>query len=415
MDAIKANETFIAIPRSVFGKDDESYLFDFYAPLVTLRGVGVYLALRNLIGQDEMAFSEFYLHNQISEGRFFEAINSLSAIGLLGIHSKKEDGDKKYIFSIFAPRTPGAFLSNALMAGTLKRYIGQDGLDKLSEKYKESTIPEGYEDETPGFTDEFECPDGVISIQGSLSRRSGSLRLYFDRKSFDEAFIDLNSYYTEGALSKEEWIQITRLSTLYGYEEATMAKLVNDSLNLDKPFGERVDFVYLEQACIRNVKAGYAKKKEASKSQVEGDSPVARTARRMDKLTPVEWLTALQKGAKPSQSDLRLLNELATDFALPDPVINALVFYVLGVKDQVLSKAYCEKLAGSLARKGFDNALDAMNYLGKSGQRKQTSNRQTYNNEPKKETKIEKTPAKPVEVDASDTDLEYDELISDWR
>ena len=45
--------------------------------------------------------------------------------------------------------------------------------------------------------------------------------------------------------------------------------------------------------------------------------------------------------------------------------MSTLIDYVLTVNNNILSKAYAEKIAASLAREGVTTAIDAMNYLKK--------------------------------------------------
>ena len=49
---------------------------------------------------------------------------------------------------------------------------------------------------------------------------------------------------------------------------------------------------------------------------------------------------------------------------VPQNVVNALVFHVLMVQDNVLSNAYVTRLGAQLVRANITNALDALNYLG---------------------------------------------------
>ena len=50
-------------------------------------------------------------------------------------------------------------------------------------------------------------------------------------------------------------------------------------------------------------------------------------------------------------------------FKLTNGVINVLVEQTLSTNNNVLSRAYIEKVAASLVREGITTALDAMNYL----------------------------------------------------
>ena len=77
-------------------------------------------------------------------------------------------------------------------------------------------------------------------------------------------------------------------------------------------------------------------------------------------MPPASWLAVLQNGHKPADSDLKILESLSLNLGLPNPVINALVDFVLQKNDNILSKAYIEKIGAALAREGVKTSLDAM-------------------------------------------------------
>jgi len=80
-------------------------------------------------------------------------------------------------------------------------------------------------------------------------------------------------------------------------------------------------------------------------------------------MSPKNYLGVLQNGTRPASADLRLINDLSSNFHLSNGVINAIIDFVLTVNNNVLSRAYSEKIAASLAREGLTTAVDAMNYL----------------------------------------------------
>ena len=83
-------------------------------------------------------------------------------------------------------------------------------------------------------------------------------------------------------------------------------------------------------------------------------------------MPPASWLAVLQNGHKPADSDLKILESLSLNLGLPNPVINALVDFVLQKNDNILSKAYIEKIGAALAREGVKTSLDAMTCLPKN-------------------------------------------------
>ena len=90
-----------------------------------------------------------------------------------------------------------------------------------------------------------------------------------------------------------------------------------------------------------------------------------------------------------------VVNSISSKFRLPNSVINAIVDYVLTVNDNILSKPFAEKIAGSVAREGISTAIDAMNYLKKvSSKRKKP----TYETQKEEEDVLETEPQEPKKL-----------------
>ena len=86
-----------------------------------------------------------------------------------------------------------------------------------------------------------------------------------------------------------------------------------------------------------------------------------------------------------------VVNSISSKFRLPNSVINAIVDYVLTVNDNVLSKPFAEKIAGSVAREGISTAIDAMNYLKKVSSKRKKPNQKVE----EEETVLEEQPQEP--------------------
>ena len=84
--------------------------------------------------------------------------------------------------------------------------------------------------------------------------------------------------------------------------------------------------------------------------------------------------------------------------------------FVLTTNNNVLNRAYCEKVAASLAREGVTTALDAMNYL-KSVNEKRKSNIKIATRRPKNTKIEEETPV--VNTTPTEEELDWNSLISD--
>ena len=121
----------------------------------------------------------------------------------------------------------------------------------------------------------------------------------------------------------------------------------------------------------------------------------------METKSPKDYLSYLQDGTKPATADLKVINDLSKNYHLPNPVINAVVDYVLYKADNVLSRPYAEKVAVSLVRENILTAVDAMNYLRKV-------DKKSHNK------RIKKSFIKILETEKKDEEKENKDWESDW-
>ena len=160
--------------------------------------------------------------------------------------------------------------------------------------------------------------------------------------------------------------EIERLAMLNGVNEEMSARLVNQVYVASNVKGQRVNLATLNKL-MQDISDSrfrpFDETPTAKPNLTKGKTDLARKINLMEVKSPKEYLAYLQNGTKPASADMRILDSLSTDYHLPNAVINAIVDYVLIKTDNVLSRAYCEKIAASLVRENCQTAVDAMNYL----------------------------------------------------
>ena len=212
--------------------------------------------------------------------------------------------------------------------------------------------------------------------------------------------------------------EVERLATLNAVDEKEAANLVNQVYDLEKPKGQRIDFDKLTKIMQEqtNYKYRYKGKTVDEAPNINtGTSDLAKKINLMETKAPKDYLAYLQDGTRPAQADIRLINDLSKNYHLPNPVINAVVDYVLTKADNVLSRAYAEKVAASLVRENARTAVDAMNYLRKIDKKtrgKKTTKKMVLPVENIKVNK-EKPTDKSKTKDDGDWELEWDRLMDE--
>lgn len=425
----RASDHYNVLKESSYSFEDDAYLLDFYAPILSLKTIGVYFALRNEVGAENKPFSSFYLQYQISEGDFFSSLEGLEAIGLIKTYFLEKSESNSFSFALYSPRSPEEFLSNELLSGTLIRFTNEEYVLSLQKKYALSPLPEGYQDVSKKFMDQFQLDMSgklYLSLSSNISlagKRCPAISLYFDKRKFLNKMKEERPSFQENVLAKTEYVRIARYASLYAFDEETMASFLLSSRNvfdMNKEYGSRVDFHALEKLCMDNDTHEYLRRKAGKASEIHGESGVATVIRAMDSMNSVDFLTLLQKGGKPAQNDLKLINTLVVEMGLPENVTNALIFHVLKINDNALVPSYVEGLAATLVRQGVETALDALNYLERNVKKSRnpqttTSNKPTFKKQSSSLPKKSLPPKQPLpskeEKPVSEEEEDYDAIL----
>ena len=136
-----------------------------------------------------------------------------------------------------------------------------------------------------------------------------------------------------------------------------------------------------------DVKYPFLNQKKESQYQPNlntGDSSLAKKINLMETISPKDYLQIMQNNTKPVNADLNLIDDISKNLHLPNPVINALIDFVLITQNNTFPRAYSEKIAASLARSNIKTTIDAMEFLNSV-----SSGATTYKKRIKKKTDTE--------------------------
>ena len=94
-------------------------------------------------------------------------------------------------------------------------------------------------------------------------------------------------------------------------------------------------------------------------------------------ISPYNYLKYKNNGAKPTDRDLKIIENLRVDLELSPAVINVLIYYVLTVNNNKLNKNLIETIASQWKRLNIETAEDAMTQVLKESKKK-TNKPKTY-------------------------------------
>lgn len=402
---------------------DKKVVIDLYMPLAGSKAIALYFVLFEMDDVKSANHEKLLRNTGLSIGEMVASLNALEALSLVNTYLGEGPNYRLFSYCLFAPHSPRTFFDDPLFAGTLSKYIGEEDTKKLAKKYTCDEKPNGYKNVSMDFLRYF-APDlndekYVKSVLSSGGKKTGKTKLDFDFEAFLKALRGIDSRYGPYSLSQEEINYLSRLKALYGYSEETLAYFVNSSFSFYEPIGKRLNKEEINRLCKENIRFDYlkiaAKEERKANILVKGESGFAKTVRRMQTESPMEFLSHLQKGNKLASGDVSLIEELTMDMGLNAETTNALLLYVLLQKDNRLPKSYATKVAASLMREGIETAIDAMNYFS-IGNKKKAKTTIAQTPPVKNEDVASKEPTTSLSIDKTDeADDDFDDIFADIR
>ncbi len=390
---------------------DVEILTDLYLPIIGSNALSLYLKLFRYKEDRSRSHNALFEGMGMSPGNFLSSRKKLEGMSLLETRLIRDsDNYKEYLYILKSPTSGKDFLTSPLLRNQLLKSTSEDYLNWCDVVYKLTKTKriKGGKDISMDFSSVYQA-DEIKDMNATMIENSSSkkrIKTYFDISKTLEYLSENNPIISKGFFTRSELEQISDLAASYCYNEEAAADILESSINLRAEQGKRIDFEAFKKDLKENQNMSYMKVTQSDlkkgKIVVHGTSDEARMIREMERMTPEEFLSKKAGGGILSNSDLTLIETLR-EMGLANPLINALLDYVLEIKDGSLPNAYVTKIAGSLARKGFDNSIDAYDYLHRDRNKKTSAPKQ---NEP---LPIQNEPSKKQDDDDSILDLLGDE------
>lgn len=359
---------------------DVTVLTNFYQPLMGAIGLSLYLTLLHLhplAKVEPLDHKTLFQRMDIARSDFLIARQRLEALGLLRTYHQNESNIRFYYYEIYAPKDAYHFLDDPILKGTLVKFIGERAVQKLAHAYQEDPAFQDLEEISARFVEvfqpNFDDPAYQLDIENYTSSYQNQELIYdFDAELFLKE-MNQQGYIANNALSPEEINQVEQLAAFYGLGEKDLARIAIMSYLPQNKRGERINFDQFKHFLQEEAKYAYLnpkmRKPRKAPTIISGDSLTSKEINEMELLPPMEYLAKLQKGTQLAAADIRLLDDLRTNFNLAPGVINALVSKVLAINHNILSRPYVEKIAATLVRADVHTALDTLNYFDEATNR----------------------------------------------
>lgn len=424
---VLAHQDFLEVRlASMIADYDRDTLSNLYQPMIGFEALSLYMTLWSEANNERVSplctHEQVFLRMRMPASAFVDARKYLEATGLLRTFVSEGNDYKIYHYELYAPKSPSGFFDDALLYGMLIRSIGENNANRLKKIYVLDAKQDYGREITSSFMDVFnpelndksfiEATENKVAVKG---RNRGKILGEFSYEIFFKELAKV-SQLTDKAFSKEEMKEVERIATLNGIDEREASKLVDKYFDINAVKGKRIDFEKLKG----EMKFSQSKKRFREFEELpfytpnknKGNTDLAKKVNDMERIPPKYYLSIKQNYTKPAAADLKLIDDLSANYNLPPSVINVIVDYVLVKADNVLSRAYAEKVAVSLVRENIRTAVDAMNYL-KNIEKKQKGTKNTKF-VIKANLKDKKIDPEQSDVIKSESNKEDDDWESDW-
>ncbi len=356
--------------KGLLSSDSLSFMMELYLPIIGSNATFLYLFLMNqiLLGETNFIISDLEVKSRLTRQEFLLAKKSLESIGLLATFEKSTNPTVLLVVS--DPETPKNFFNNVVLKGLFVNATSEQEFHKVLDKYSLNINLDGYQDVSASITDSFKIEFSMEEINLNndvqlVGRNKGNFKDNFSNIKLNN-YLKKNSQLKASSFSDEELENIRRISTLYGINEDVCGELVLKSVDITQKIGSKLDLAALRKNVQTYVKTFNvdAMKAFQTKSEITNStSDVANRINFYENTSPRNFIKSKQNNIELVSSDKKIIDYLAFDMHFTDGMINALLDYVMKIKNGDLNKNYILKIASNLIRGGAKDTLSVLELL----------------------------------------------------
>lgn len=369
-------DSYIVYNKTILNDFDKKILISFYEPIIGHLAVSIYLTLWNDLETEQIsrAFTHHHLMSILKcpLNTIKEARTALEAVGLLKAYVK-EGSINSYVYEMYSPLTPAEFFNHPILNVVLYNNIGESEYQHLKRNYQKEKLDLREYKEITKAMDEVYASSCDIPVFAALDRQTADITCV-DQVDFDFIAASIpKGIMNERALNKKTKELINELAYIYKLDSLKMMELIRSVLNeygmIDKNglrLEARKQYTFDRGALPTLV---YRSQPEYLKSPVGDASLRGKIIAMFDGINPVDFLRAKNKVSKITAGEMKIIEELVTEFKLPPAVINVLLDYCLRKNNNRLTKSYVEAVASQWKRAGLKTATEAMDFAEKEHKR----------------------------------------------
>ena len=382
-DNLLPADTYTIINQSILTEVDKKILISLYEPIIGATAVSLYLTFWCDLDKLEIMSLDYNHHHLMTIlksdlATIEKARKTLEAVGLLKSFIKKNDNLNEYLYELYSPISAYEFFNHPVLSVLLLNNVGEMEYNNLLNYYKKHIVSKNnYEEITSSMNETFTSVTTFEATNESI-RKQNKLGINLENLiDFDLVIAGLpKGMVNPKTFNKKTRELINQLAFVYNIDSIRMIdilRLVIDEvgmINKDKlRETARKNYEYNHNGSLPTLI--YRTQPEHLKTP-DGDlSDYGKQIYTFENTKPYDFLIHKNKGVKPTSRDLKLIEHLAVDFALPPGVINVLIDYEIRVNEGRLVTKHMEAIATPLTRKGIKTVPEAMKLLEKGYRKNQ--------------------------------------------
>ena len=421
--------------------EDEQILIKLYQPLVGAVAVALYQTLISdydpygIISDSKGIYS---LQEQLdcSLKTMFTSLHKLEAVGLVQTFLSDNVFNNVIVFKLLKVPSADKFFATPLLASLLKEKVGEETFHELSHKFaKEAKLREkpikNARDVSANFFDMFRRFDNIANwdkIEAAKENKvhEEEVAQVNDRDAIDWDFIkeQYEVYQIPASEVDNKKNQIRSLMQTYGLSEK---EFVDESLpclhgsyelnmrDISNTLAENYKRINTREHVQKQVNEGRKKALAAIKGLDDNDKKLLKEA---NESSPAEFLYKIktEKGGIASAGERQIINNLHTQYGLPEDLINILTYTCL-TYDTVVNSNLAYKIANDWLQHGVATAVQALQYVKKRrdsfGNGNNRRSRRNYNYQNKRVEKGTDWSKKKVDTNSGISTAQLKDLFKD--
>ena len=388
-NSILQADNYVVINQSILTEVDKQVLISLYEPIIGSTALSLFFTLWQDLDKSELISRDLNHHHLMVTlktplSEIEVARKALEAVGLLKTYIKKTDSNNEYLYELYSPLSAYEFFNHPVLSTLLLNNVGETEYKYINEYYKKINVnKKDYEEITSTMNETFRSVTPYEKENEDIRKRTKNNINIAESIDFDFIIQSLpKGLINEKTFNKKVRELINQLAFVYNVDTMKMSDLIRMSISdiglIDKEKllnVVRKNYEFNNNGSLPTIV--YRTQPEHLKAPKGDTSNLGKMISVFENTKPYDFLRCKNKGAKPSQRELKLLELLAINYELPPGVINVLIDYAIRVNDGKLNQNYLEAIASTWKRKGIKTVTEAIETLKKSYKKTDTPKAKT--------------------------------------